>query len=194
MAGHQLIEGYLAELGRKLPAGIVEELADGLIETWQHYLRAGMRPDDAANAAIVEFGTTQQVNDAFVVHARGRRTARLLLATGPLFGLCWGTTLITAHAWTWPIPVAGAVIFAVALIGVVVCLALAATTEHHYHRARLGNSGALGLVALDAAMLAAVLMIAPHLVWPMAIAIPASLARIGLTVQSLPIAKRIRGT
>lgn len=30
MAGHHLIDGYLAELDGKLPAGAVEELADGL--------------------------------------------------------------------------------------------------------------------------------------------------------------------
>jgi len=35
-------------------------------------------------------------------------------------------------------------------------------------------------------MIAAVVALAPHLVWPMGIAIPASLARIGLTIQTLP--------
>ncbi|MCI0690300.1 MAG: hypothetical protein L0Y54_24135, partial [Sporichthyaceae bacterium] len=109
MASHQLIDAYLAELGARLPADTIDELADGLTETWQHHLRLGINPDQAARAAIAEFGTTQQINDAFVASAPGRRTARMLLATGPLAGICWGTSLITAKAWTWPIPRAGAI-------------------------------------------------------------------------------------
>jgi hypothetical protein len=35
-------------------------------------------------------------------------------------------------------------------------------------------------------MVAAVLLVAPALVWPMLAAIPASLARIGLTLRVLP--------
>ena len=34
MASHDLIEAYLAELRRRLPADTVDELADGLIETY----------------------------------------------------------------------------------------------------------------------------------------------------------------
>jgi hypothetical protein len=43
-----------------------------------------------------------------------------------------------------------------------------------------------GLVTLDLAMLAAVLLAAPAFVWPMALAIPASLARVGITLRRLP--------
>jgi hypothetical protein len=35
-------------------------------------------------------------------------------------------------------------------------------------------------------MLAAVLLAAPAFVWPMALAIPASLARVGITLRRLP--------
>lgn len=35
MASHHLIQEHLAELARHLPADTVDELADGLIETWQ---------------------------------------------------------------------------------------------------------------------------------------------------------------
>lgn len=192
MAGHQLIERYLAELDGKLPATAVEELADGLIETWHHHMRLGMHRDLAAQSAIAEFGTPQQVTHAFITHAAGRRVARLLIATGPLFGVCWGASLITAQAWTWPLPRPAVALFAAALLAVVACLTLAATTRHHYHRTRLGNTGAVGLAILDAAMLAAVLISAPELVWPMAIAVPASLLRIGITVQSLPNPRRSR--
>jgi hypothetical protein len=42
--------------GETLPAPIVEELADGLAETRQSYLRKGLATDLAAEAAVSEFG------------------------------------------------------------------------------------------------------------------------------------------
>jgi len=183
MASHQLIDAYLDELSRRLPADAVDELADGLHETWRHHLDQGLTSAEAAVAAIAEFGTPTQVNDAFVTHATGRRAARLLLATGPIVGVCWGTSLIAAHAWTWSIPATAASLYATALLSVVACLIAAATSRHDYRRTRLGHIGAAGLVALDAVMLAAVVLAAPILVWPMVIAIPVSLVRMGLTLR-----------
>jgi len=189
MASHQLIDTYLAGLAERLPADTVDELADGLVETWQHHLASGLTSDRAARAAIAEFGAADRITDEFVAHASGRRTARLLLATGPVMGACWGTSLIAAQVWTWPIPQPIAAAYAASLLIVVAALITAATSRHSYRRTRLGNAGALALVVLDAAMLAAVTMLAPMLAWPMAAAIPASLARIGLALQSLPKAQ-----
>jgi hypothetical protein len=186
MASHVLIDAYVAGLAARLPAGTVDELADGLIETWQRHLANGLTPDRAARAAIAEFGTTDRIADEFVAHAPGRRTARLLLATGPVMGVCWGASLITAKVWTWPIQAPIAAAYVVALSAVVVALLAAATSRHSYRRTRFGTAGALGLVVLDAAMIVAVAVLAPLVVWPMAVAIPASLARIGLTIQALP--------
>ncbi|HET8680370.1 MAG TPA: hypothetical protein VFM54_00620 [Micromonosporaceae bacterium] len=186
MASHQLIDSYVIELADRLPAQIVDEVADGLTETWHHHLTRGLAPAAAARTAIAEFGTPAQVVDAFVDQAAGRRTARALLATGPIVGACWAASLLTARAWTWPVPPAGAVTFAATLVTVVCCLAAAATSRHSYQRTRLGTVGAASLVALDVAMLAVVLLSAPALVWPMAAAIPASLVRIGLTLRRLP--------
>jgi hypothetical protein len=186
VAGHQLIDDHLARLARHLPAGTVDELADGLTETWHHHLAGGLPPAAAAQAAIGEFGTPEQISGAFIAQAPGRRTARLLLATGPPIGICWGASLITAQVWTWPIPAAAAATLAAALLAVVAALALAATSRRSYRRTRLGAVGGLGLLTLDAAMLAGVILVAPTLVWPMAVAIPASLARIGLTLRTLP--------
>jgi hypothetical protein len=109
VAGHQLIDDHLSRLARRLPADTVDELADGLTETWQHHLAAGLHTDEAARAAIGEFGTPDQITAAFIAQAPGRRTARMLLATGPPIGLCWGASLVTAQVWTWPIPVAAMV-------------------------------------------------------------------------------------
>lgn len=189
MASHQLIDAHLGVLARRLPAGAVEELADGLTETWQHHLAAGLPPADAARAAIAEFGSVDQITDAFVVQSPSRRTARMLLATGPLVGACWGVSLVASHAWNWPVPVPAASVFGLTLLAVVAALITSATSRRSYRRARLGDAGGLGLVALDLAMVAAVLLVAPTLVWPMFMAVPASLARIGLTLRSLPRAR-----
>lgn len=186
MAGHQLIDAYLATLRRRLPADAVDELADGLHESWHHHRAEGLPPTGAARAAIAEFGTVEQVVRAFVTNAPGRRAARLLLATGPLVGVSWGAGLVTAHVWTWPVPFSAAVCFAAALISVAAILLVAATGTGSLRRTRLGMAGGLGLFILDATMLAAVVLMAPELSWPMYAAIPASLARMAYTARSLP--------
>jgi hypothetical protein len=187
MASHELIDAHLAALARRLPSDAVDELTDGLVESWQHHRAAGLATADAARAAIAEFGTAEQIADAFVAQSPGRRSARTLLATGPLVGACWGASLGYAHAWTWPVPAPAAAGFAATLVVVVAVLVAAATSRHSYARARLGVAGGLGLVALDVAMLVAVPLLAPTLVWPMLAAIVASLARVGLTLRALPV-------
>ncbi len=191
MASHELIDAYLARLARRLPADAVDELTDGLIESWQHYLGRGLTHERAAHAAIADFGSADRVADEFVAQAPGRHIARRLLATGPVMGACWGASLVTAKVWTWPVPVTVGAVWAMALFSVVAILIAAATSRHSYRRTRLGTAGALALVVLDATMIAAVLFLAPMLVWPMAVALPASLARIGFAIESLPRRRRI---
>jgi hypothetical protein len=108
--------------------------------------------------------------------------------TGPIVGACWGASLITAHAWTWPTPAPAAAWYAITLVAVAAALLIAATSRHSLRRTRLGAFGGIGLIALDAAMLATTLLTAPDFVWPMAAAIPASLTRIALTLRALPAA------
>ena len=96
-------------------------------------------------------GTPEQITDAFVAQAPSRRTALLLLATGPVAGACWGASLIQSRAWTWPIPHPAAIAFGSALLLVVATLAAAATSRHSYRRTRLAGVGGLGLLMLDAA-------------------------------------------
>ena len=104
MASHALIEACLAELGRQLPGDVVDELADGLIETYERQLSRGATPRAAAESAIAEFGDATLIAAAFARHAPARRAALALLVTGPAVGACWGVTLLTGHVWTWPIP------------------------------------------------------------------------------------------
>jgi hypothetical protein len=184
VAGHQLIDAHLAGLAARLPADVVEELADGLFEAWQHQLAAGRPPADAARAAIAEFGDPDQITRAFVAQAPGRRRAMVLLAPGPLVGVGWGASLLAAGVWTWPIPAIATGIFVLVLFAVVGALVISATSRRSYRRTQLGTAGGAVLVVLDAVMLGTVLVAAPALVWPMAVAIPASLVRIGVTVWS----------
>ena len=186
MASHQLIDAYLASLARRLPAQTVDELADGLLETWHHHLADGLTADRAARAAIAEFGAADRIADEFVAQAPGRRTARLLLLTGPVMGACWGTSLIATKVWTWPIPPALSVAYPAVLLATVALLVGAATSRRSYRRTRLGGLAALVLIVLDAAMIGAVGMLAPTVVWLMAVAVAASMVRIGLAIRALP--------
>ena len=189
MASHQLIEDYLADLARRLPADTVDELADGLIETWQHHRDAGREPFEAARAAIADFGPADRVADEFVAQAPGRRMARLLLASGPIMAVCWGPSLIAARAWTWPVPRPVEAAYLLAFLAVVATLLVAAASRHSYRRTRLGLAAAAVLVVLDVIMVVAAAVLAPVFVWPMAVAIPASLARVGLALRSLPASR-----
>jgi hypothetical protein len=188
MASHQLIDDHLAVLAERLPAGTVDELADGLTETWQQHLAAGMPPGSAAQAAVTEFGNPEQIIDAFVAQAPGRRIAARLLASGPPIGACWAASLIVTRAWTWPVPTVARILFGLTLFAVAAALVTATTSRHSYRRTRLGAAGALGLIAIDAAMLTAVAIVTPALAWPLFAAIPASLTRLALTLRSLPTA------
>ncbi len=173
-----LITDYLAALSAQLPEQIVEELADGLDQTHQHYLAQGLDPDAAARAAVAEFGDPHVVVAAFTRMSPAHRAARRLLATGPMVGACWGVALITSRAWTWPVPVMARVLFGMALITVIGLLAFAAFGRHYRSVGRAGLAGCMGITALDAVMLFAAMSAAPVVVGPMILAVAASAARI----------------
>jgi hypothetical protein len=186
MAGHHLIEAHLAELRRRLPTDLVDEIADGLAETYQRHLGFDGRPDTAAAGAIAEFGDPDTIVAAFARQSPGHRTALVLLATGPAVGACWAATLILGHAWTWPVPDPLRLAFGLALLAAVTALVIAAASRISYLRTRFAAAGCLALIALDLAMIAAAVFAAPDLIWPMAAAIPASLTRLALTTRAVP--------
>lgn len=185
MASHPLIDSHLAALADHLPAGVVDELADGLLETWDRQMSAGHSEDAAARMAIHDFGEPTKTINAFVAQAPGRRLALRLLFTAPVVAAFWASSLVTARFWTWSIPLPIAAGLGVALVGIVAALIGSATSRHSYRRTRLGIAGGVGSVILDAAMVAFVLLSTPVFVWPMAAAISISLARITLTVRRL---------
>jgi hypothetical protein len=185
MPGPGLIDDYLAGLSAQLPGRIVEELADGLDETYHRYLLQGLDPDAAAQAAVAEFGQPHVIAAAFTDASRGRRTARRLLAAGPAVGLCWAVVLITARAWQWPVPIAARVLFGVALITVIGLLAGAAFGRRYRWVCRAAATACMGTVILDAVMTGTVLVSVPTLAWPAAVAVVLSAGRSGFALRNV---------
>ena len=172
-------------LFRSLPAAIADEAATGLIDTYQDHLDSGASDQEAAHAALAEFGGLTMVVSEFTRQAPGRHAARLLLATGPIVGACWAAALTLSRAWTWPLPSAARLSFGAVLLLAVLALALAASSQHSYHRTRLTAASPI-LLALDTTAVAAVLLDAPTLTWALGTAVAASLTRIAFTAWSLP--------
>jgi len=83
-----LIAGYVTGLHQSLPPAIADEAATGLIDTYQDHLDSGASDQQAARAALAEFGDLTMVVGEFTRQAPGRHAARLLLATGPVVGAC----------------------------------------------------------------------------------------------------------
>ena len=149
---------------------------------WQ-LLRELARSDLRVRELVMAAGQPQNLVSR---HAPGRRAARILLASGPAAGACWGAALISSRAWTWPVPAAARIAFGAALLLVVAALADAATGQHSYRRTRLAVPGSIGLIILDTAMIAAALLAAPAFTWALAAATAASLTRSGLAARLIP--------
>jgi hypothetical protein len=184
VACHPLIDRHLAILAGQLPPTVVDELADGLIATWHRMVAAGHSRDEAAHAAIRDFGEPTQIVDAFIASSPGRRMARSLIYTAPLVAVWWAASLIFARAWTWPIPLPVAASLGVVLTLTVVALIVSAN-QPSYRRTHLGIAGGVGALLVDTGMLALVVTTAPVYIWPMAGAIVASITRSTLTFRFL---------
>jgi hypothetical protein len=184
MAGHDLIAAQLDVLSARLPAQAVQELADGLQEAYEIHLDACGDPGQAARAAIAEFGDADTVTAAFFHHSPWRRAAVLLLATGPFMAVAWGATLLASHAWTWAVPLPVKILYGTALVTIVFALVMVVRAKRAYRRTRLAMVGsALGLIVLDGLTLTTIAITVSTPVWPMAVAVPASLIRILASVR-----------
>jgi hypothetical protein len=161
-------------------------MADGLIETYDQRVRDGLDQDSAATTAVTEFGSVDEISEAFGRHSPGRRAAVTLLTTGPIVGGCWAASFIAWRAWTWPHATTAAVIFAAGLLLTVALLEAARLFYRNYAQTRAASlAGIIGAIGLDAAMLATITVVAPVFIWPMVVAASASLARIGFTIRAL---------
>jgi hypothetical protein len=185
VSGPGLIEDYRAAVSGQLPASIVDELADGLAETYRSYLDQGLDPGAAARAAVTEFGEPALVVASFTRASPARRAARRLLMTGPVVGACWGAVLVAGRAWTWPVPVAARALLGVALAGAIVLLAVAALLPRYRPARRAATAACAGLAAVDAAAIAAVMVLARYAPLPVLLAVPASASRIAFTTRAM---------
>ena len=185
MPGPGLIAGYLDTLSRQLPGQVVEELADGLEETYRRHLGLGLAPDAAAQSAVAEFGDPELIAAEFTRAHPARRAARRLLAAGPVVGSCWAVARVTGRAWTWPVPAAAGIRPGLALVADVALLAFAARSTRYRPIGRAGAAGCIGTAALDAFMIIGVLAADPAARWAVAVAVTASVGRLGLSARLL---------
>ena len=185
MPESDLIASYLAALSARLPAGIVDELADGLAETHQAHVNQGLPDGPAVEAAIAEFGEPDIIVAAFLHASPARLTTRRLLATGPLVGACWAAALITSRAWDWPVPALARAILGLTLIATIGLLAAAALTPAYRLATRAGRAACASTTALDIAMITGVILTAPSITWLTAVALAASTARAVVTSAAL---------
>ena len=185
MPGPGLISGYLDALAGQLPGPVMEELVDGLEETYRRHLGLGLTPDAAAAAAVAEFGDPGLIAAEFARVHPARRAARRLLTAGPVVGACWAVALFTGRAWTWPVPVAARIVPGVIRVAVVALLAVAARGIRYRPVGRAGTAGCAGTAALDGFMIIGVLAADPAARWAVAVAVTASAVRLGLSVRLL---------
>jgi hypothetical protein len=101
------LAAYLSDLAAQLRGprrrreAILTELRDGLEQATKDRSATGLPPDQAAAAAISQFGNPYAVADAFageLATAYARRTIAWFIATGPLVGIWW---LLLLHPSPW---------------------------------------------------------------------------------------------
>ena len=161
MAGHALIRAQLDRLRDQLPPDLVDELADGLEETYTARLAVLQDPDQAARAAIEDFGDAPTILRAAWRQSPARRHAILLLATGPIAAAAWAPTLLIQQAWQWPIPAPLRWVAAAGLVvtGALVVAVLAGRVPYRRRRPTL-VAGTVALLALDVSACAFLLIYA----------------------------------
>lgn len=188
MTGAQLLEEYEASLSHRLPRHHVDEVLDGLCETYNAH-RSEMADEDAAvRAAIRDFGDTDIIVAEFVRQSAGRRLARILLASGPLVGLFWAITLISDSGWTPHAPSPLLAGIASILVTTVVTLMATAVEATDYRRARTtARIGAVALLVLDVGMICAAVALSGSAMWALVVALAMSSVRAGFVLRSLPV-------
>jgi hypothetical protein len=202
---------YLSDLAAQLHGprrrreAILAELRDGLDQATEDNLAAGLPPDQAAAAAMTQFGTPQAVAHAFggeLATAHARRTIAWFIATGPLVGIWW---LLLLHPSPWrtgliallaAIPVIPLIVIAIATAG-----GTLATTgrlmrwlpETGPRRALAATSAIAMLCMIIDLTMITMLMMSGTPTRPLAIiAIAASLTRIACSITTMRYASRMR--
>lgn len=181
----RLIGDYLVRLRTQLPASVVEELADGLAETYRSYLRLGLAPGPAAEAAVAEFGEPQVILAEFARANPAKHAAHRLLAIGPAVGGCWAAALITSRAWAWPVPSTMRLLLGLMLVACIGLLAAAVFGRTYRFSARAGAAGCIGIALLDAVMIIGVALAIPAMTGVAVVAMAASAGRIAFSARAV---------
>lgn len=166
------LDEYLAALAPELPAARLAEIADGLMETYEHFLDRGLDEPHAARAALDEFGDTRAVLTAFAEHGAPRRLARILLAGVPLLAVSWSVVLIAGHATAWPVPHAARWALAAITLATVAALLGAARTTRPKRARPAALTGCVGAILLDTIALTFFYAVMPAPCWPLLLAAP----------------------
>jgi hypothetical protein len=185
VADHSLIVAYRHDLLARLPAELAAEVCDGLADAQEQYLRRGLSADQAAIAAIDEFGDPGTVADAFRRSCPVWRLARVLLVTGPVVGGWWAAVLMADRAWDWPIPTVPRLLFGLLLATSIALLVTAARARRYQSVRRAGIAGSAGVAFLDASALGAAMWLAPGGRWLLVIAACISATRFLLVAATL---------
>jgi len=179
----RLIRGYLEVLADQLPASIVDELADGLAETYRSHLSRGLSRDAAAEAAVEEFGSAEEILAGFARVNPARRSARRLLGLGPVVGACWMAALVTSRIRPGPWP--AELVIGLVLASCIGLLAVAALGRRYRVSVFSGVAGFAGFAALDIALIVAVVVLAGSLTWLTALAMAGSMVRVALCARAV---------
>lgn len=204
-AARPVIAAYLDTLSAALPlsnrarTAIAAEIADGLVESTDAQIAAGMSPDTAARAAVAEFGDPVELAAGLCTELAGQtahHVGRWLVATGPVVGAAWVAAYAARAGVSWPKQIPAmwtavpflAVVLAVAAPAAVLAAASGAGWLSRRLRidpraaAGIAITAGIGCVAGDSALLTA-LALSVGTGWT-ALAVPAaaaSLLRLTLT-------------
>ncbi|MFF0740190.1 permease prefix domain 1-containing protein [Streptomyces sp. NPDC004111] len=184
------VEEYLTSLAGALhgPARakdrMLDEVRDGLTDTAAAYAEAGVPPERAAELAVRDFGTSQDLLPAFqheLTVAQARHTARAAALAVPFAGLCWLLVRMAGRE-LWQLPslphllattaiglAAGTAVLTAASLAATGPLARRLPTPDGLPRtvAWLGTASSVGM-ALAALLLVVLALVVTH--WPLAVA------------------------
>ncbi|HEX6756921.1 MAG TPA: permease prefix domain 1-containing protein [Propionibacteriaceae bacterium] len=222
MAGHRLAAGtdmrlegalatYLSDVAAQLPAprrrreAILAELRDGLEQATEDNIAEGLPSEQAAAAAITQFGAPHAVADAFggeLATAYARRTIAWFIATGPLVGIWW-LLLLQPSPWRTGLIALLAAIPVIPLIVIVIATAggTFATTgrlmrwlpETGPRRALAATITIVTMCVIGDLTVITMFMVTGAPTRPLAIvAIAASLTRIACSITTVRHATRMR--
>jgi hypothetical protein len=187
VAEPELITTQLHALRSRLPEQLYDEVADGLLETYQAQLESHPRRADAARAAVTEFGDVDTITRAVCRNSSWHHLSSVLLSTGPVLGGVWAVTLLSGPTWLFSVPDSIRICYGAALLTAVALLLSGRLETRAYQKGlRQVLLASIVLVVLDLTMCFALLHSTVTIGGATAVALAASLARVaGVSTTSV---------